>query len=253
VISLYLQNIMMLSPNQAIRFTLSTAVTAALSFIAGMSDAVGFSQTGEFVSFMSGNTTRMAIAFSNSDFSRGKRLSMVLVIFVIGNALGAMIARLAGQYRRTVLLLYVFALLALAAGLPAISGLPDTLGLESLPGFILLAESDMTLPSLVLLILAMAGLNATVESVEGVGLNLTFVTGALAKFGRGLGDLILGKKSFGWVLQLVPWSGLVIGAIVGNLLDNKYGRDALWLPATMSFLLAAAFAFVPKGWQKQIV
>ena len=42
-------------------------LAALLSLIAGMADAIGFSQTGEFVSFMSGNTTRMGIFLSDGD------------------------------------------------------------------------------------------------------------------------------------------------------------------------------------------
>ncbi len=105
------------------------------------------------------------------------------------------------------------------------------------------------MPSLILLIFAMAGLNSIVESIAGVGLSLTFVTGALAKLGRGLGNLIMGERRFDWLLQLGPWSGLVIGAFVGNSLDNKFGRDALWLPSAISALIAAAIVLSPKDWQ----
>ncbi|WP_323163388.1 DUF1275 family protein, partial [Pseudomonas viridiflava] len=35
-------------------------LAASLSVLAGMTDAIGFMATGDFVSFMSGNTTRLA-------------------------------------------------------------------------------------------------------------------------------------------------------------------------------------------------
>ena len=229
----------------------SVAIAATLSFIAGMSDAIGFSQTGEFVSFMSGNTTRMAISMSNGDSTRGTRLLVVIALFIFGNAVAVIVGKLAGRYRRVVLTLYVSVLLALAAGLPAFSSRPDKLGLETLPGFSRIAAEDITMPSLVLLIFAMAGLNATVESVAGVALSLTFVTGALAKLGRGLGNLIMGEKNFDWALQLGPLCGLVLGAVLGNLLDNRVGRDALWLPCALSLLIAGAMIFCPKTWQTQ--
>ena len=42
-------------------------VNASLSVLAGMTDAIGFLATGDFVSFMSGNTTRLAVAVSEGD------------------------------------------------------------------------------------------------------------------------------------------------------------------------------------------
>ena len=237
-----------------LRAGVGLALTASLSIVAGMTDAIGFSQSGEFVSFMSGNTTKMAIAFSDGDGTRGRRLLMVLALFVIGNVLGAIVAKLGGRRHGTVLLLYVGVLLALAAGLPALPGVVDTLGLENLPGFgRLVSPRAITLPSLVLSILAMGALNSAVESVEGVGLGLTYVTGALSKFGRGLGKLIMGERKFDWVLHLGPFLGLVIGAFVGNLLDDRIGRSALWMPCGVVFLLALCSVLVPESWQRKFI
>ena len=234
------------------RIALSVAIAILLSCVAGMSDAIGFSQTGEFVSFMSGNTTRMAIALSNQDFSRGSRLAIVIGLFVAGNALGAIVARVGRRHKRAALLTYSCLLLVVSAVLPGVIGHPDTLGLENLPGGTRPLDPNMTLVSLVLLIFAMGALNCTVDSIEGVGLSLAFVSGAVAKFGRGLGNLLMGERRFDWAIQLGPWSGLVLGAMVGNLLDNRYGRGALWLPASLSLLLAGYSVLVPEKWQDGI-
>jgi uncharacterized membrane protein YoaK (UPF0700 family) len=235
------------------RIALSVAIAILLSCVAGMSDAIGFSQTGEFVSFMSGNTTRMAIALSNLDFSRGSRLAIVIGLFVAGNALGAIVARVGRRHKRSALLTYTCLLLVVSAVLPGVIGHPDTLGLENLPGGTRPLDPNMTLASLVLLIFAMGALNCTVDSIEGVGLSLAFVSGAVSKFGRGLGNLLMGERRFDWAIQLGPWSGLVLGAMVGNLLDNRYGRGALWLPASLSLLLAGYSFFAPEKWQEGIV
>jgi uncharacterized membrane protein YoaK (UPF0700 family) len=234
------------------RFVLGVALATLLSCIAGMSDAIGFSQTGEFVSFMSGNTTRMAIAFSIHDFSRGIRLAMVIGLFICGNALGAIVARLGRAHKRECLLAYSSLLLAISAGLPAVLGHADTLGLETLAGGALTLDPNMTLTSLVLLIFATSAVNCTVDSVEGVGLSLTFVSGALAKIGRGLGNLLVGERRVDWAVQLAPWGGLVFGAVVGNLLDDRYGRHALWLPATLCLLLVGCFLVTAREWQEGI-
>ncbi|HKY85385.1 MAG TPA: DUF1275 family protein, partial [Pseudorhodoplanes sp.] len=44
------------------------AIAATVSFLAGMTDAIGLLSIGDFVSFMSGNTTRAAIALGDGDF-----------------------------------------------------------------------------------------------------------------------------------------------------------------------------------------
>ena len=243
------------SSHPALRTLVGVLLTVALSSVAGMTDAIGFSQTGEFVSFMSGNTTRMAIAFGDGDWSRAERLGMVLFLFVVGNTLGAIIARFghARNMHGTAVILYISVLLALAAGLPAIPGLPEVLGLESLPGMTISPTMNMTLIGLVLTILAMGAMNSAVEEVAGVGVGLTYVTGALSKFGRGLGRLLMGERRFDWTLQLAPWTGIAIGALIGELCNNRFGRQAIWLPCLMSVVLTICSVLVPRDWQKTFI
>lgn len=235
-----------------LRTAVGLTLTASLSVVAGMTDAIGFAQSGEFVSFMSGNTTRMAIALGDGEFSRGRRLLMVLVLFVIGNVLGAIVAKLAGRRHGTVLLTYVGLLLALAASMPGVVGLRNTLGLEHFPGMSRFHQ-DMTLPSLVLGIFAMGALNSAIENVEGVGLGLTYVTGALSKFGRGLGKLIMGERRYDWMLHLGPIFGIVLGAFIGNVLDSHIGHHALWLPCGLVCILALCSVVVPESWQRKFI
>ena len=54
------------------------SLVASLSVLAGMTDAIGFMASGDFVSFMSGNTTRLAVAISDGDLG----LTLRLVILV---------------------------------------------------------------------------------------------------------------------------------------------------------------------------
>jgi len=42
-------------------------LVAGLSVLAGMTDAIGLLALGDFVSFMSGNTTRLAVAINDVD------------------------------------------------------------------------------------------------------------------------------------------------------------------------------------------
>ncbi|RMN61978.1 hypothetical protein ALQ55_01639 [Pseudomonas savastanoi pv. savastanoi] len=56
-------------------------LVASLSVLAGMTDAIGFMATGDFVSFMSGNTTRLAVAISAGDLSVTLRLALAIFAF----------------------------------------------------------------------------------------------------------------------------------------------------------------------------
>ena len=87
---------------------------AALSVLAGMTDAIGFLATGDFVSFMSGNTTRMAVALGDAHWALVARLALLIGAFIAGNALGVIIARLSAK--RAWPLLALSAALLLGAG-----------------------------------------------------------------------------------------------------------------------------------------
>ena len=120
------------------------ALAASLSVLAGMTDAIGFMATGDFVSFMSGNTTRLAVALSEGDMGMTARLTLAIGVFIAGNALGIVIAQL-GNRRALSLLLVVATLLCAAAAWPM----------------------EKNLLALVWAILAMGMLNAAVEQVNG--------------------------------------------------------------------------------------
>ncbi len=201
-------------------------LVAALSVLAGMTDAIGFMATGDFVSFMSGNTTRLAVAASAGDFGLVARLLMLVAVFIGGNALGVIVARL-GKRHALPLLLLVAALLGLAALLPV--------------AYKLLA--------LLLTITAMGMLNAAVEQVNGLPMGLTYVTGALSRFGRGLGRWLLGERPHGWRVQLVPWAGMLVGALIGALLEQRLGLQALYASAGLALLLAGIAWKIPHRWQ----
>lgn len=208
------------------RGRIGLALVASLSVLAGMTDAIGFMASGDFVSFMSGNTTRLAVAISDGDLGLTLRLVILVVTFVISNALGIVIGRLGG--RRTLpLLLCIATLLCLAAAWPY----------------------DTQLPALLAAIIAMGMLNAAVEEVNGLPVGLTYVTGALSRFGRGLGRWMLGERRNGWRVQLVPWSGMFIGAILGALLEQHFGLRALFASGLLAALLGVLSLSIPRRWQ----
>ncbi|MDY7559751.1 YoaK family protein [Pseudomonas sp. 10B1] len=201
-------------------------LVACLSVLAGMTDAIGFMASGDFVSFMSGNTTRLAVAISNGDLNLVLRLALLVATFIISNALGIVVSRMTS--RRTLpLLLCIAALLCASATWPF----------------------DNQLPALLGAITAMGMLNAAVEEVNGFPVGLTYVTGALSRFGRGLGRWMLGEQRNGWRVQLIPWTGMFVGAVVGALLEQHLGLKALFASGALSAILAVASLKIPRRWQ----
>ncbi|MCJ1882621.1 YoaK family protein [Pseudomonas nitroreducens] len=209
-----------------LRGRVGLGLVAGLSVLAGMTDAIGFLATGDFVSFMSGNTTRLAVAVSDHDPATLWRLSLAVICFVAGNAFGIVLARWFKR-RAAPLLLVVAALLGFAAIWPA----------------------DCRLPAFVSAIVSMGMLNAVVEQVNGMAIGLTYVTGALSRFGRGLGRWLLGERPNGWRVQLVPWSGMLLGGAAGALLEQHLGLMAMAVSCALACTLAVTVHFVPRPWQ----
>ncbi|WP_444756847.1 YoaK family protein [Pseudomonas sp. A014] len=208
------------------RGTVGLYFVAALSVLAGMTDAIGFMATGDFVSFMSGNTTRLAVSLGSAELGPVLRLALVIAAFVLGNALGVIVAARSG--RRHWPLLGVIALLLAVAGMLPV---------------------PMQLLALLAAVTAMGMINAVVEEVNGLPIGLTYVTGALSRFGRGLGRTLLGQQRLGWRVQLVPWSGMFIGAVLGVLLEQRFERAALLASALTALLLAVVSWKIPRRWQ----
>lgn len=204
-------------------------LVASISFLAGMTDAVGLMLTGNFVSFMTGNTTRAALAFGTGDFGHAAVLLAAILTFIAGNALGIVVAHVADR-RAFVVLACVSILLATAAGV---------------------AQPSLLLVQFYLVVLAMGMVNATVEHIEGLPIGLTYVTGALSRFGRGIGRFLLGERDFAWTVQILPWSGMMVGAVIGALLAGALGARALWLVSLVALVLALSTFFIPRPLQRR--
>ncbi|MBF8669627.1 DUF1275 domain-containing protein [Pseudomonas putida] len=210
---------------QMLRGRVGLGLVAGLSVLAGMTDAIGLLALGDFVSFMSGNTTRLAVAISDADLALVLRLSAAVLGFVVGNALGVLLAR-AFRRRAWPVLLVVAALLGFAAAWPW----------------------AVTFPALLAATLAMGMINAVVEQVNGLPIGLTYVTGALSRFGRGLGRWLLGERRNGWRVQLVPWAGMLLGAALGAWLEHHLGLQALAVSCALACVLALVSRFIPRTW-----
>lgn len=192
-------------------------LASCLSAVAGYVDAIGFLMTGGFfVSFMSGNTTRLGIGLAevsgHAAFAAG-----LIVTFVAGAALGALVGRLAGRARHPLVLLLVAGLLGCAA-------LLDTIGADHM--------------AITLIVLAMGAENTVFAEHGEVRIGLTYMTGTLVKLGKRLTATLFGGDRFGWVPLFVLWMGLLTGAVLGAVAYRFVGAQALWGAAGIMSLMA---------------
>lgn len=189
----------------------------AAAALAGFVDAAGFLAADRyFVSFMSGNTTRLGV-----DLVTAPQVAwipaLLLAGFVCGVTGGAMLAVRAGDRRKPVVLGAVAMLLALAA-LAQLANQPAML--------------------LGLLVLAMGALNNTFQRDGEVAVGLTYMTGALVRMGQGLAARLSGTGGTNWASWGLLWLGLAGGAICGAYAWLIWPGIALWLAAGWAGLLA---------------
>jgi uncharacterized membrane protein YoaK (UPF0700 family) len=198
--------------------------------LAGFVDSVGFlAAEGYFVSFMSGNTTRLAVDIAQNP-KQAMMPALLICGFVSGVALGAILAAKAGIWRKPVVLGTVATLLMLAAGM--------RMG----------GQAGMALAPIVL---AMGALNNTFQRNGEVAVGLTYMTGALVRLGQGLAALVTGTaQGAGWLAYLALWMGLAGGAVLGALIYLRQPDLPLWLAAIFAAILAAAATPIARDGQQ---
>ncbi len=190
---------------------------ACLAALAGYVDAVGFIQLGGFfVSFMSGNSTRAAVGLADHLPDAGRAFALI-GSFVAGVICGSLAGAFAGRRRGGVILVLVAAMLALAA-------------ISQGSGLALLAGAAMAF--------AMGAENAIFEHQGEVRVGLTYMTGALVKFGQRVAGALMGGPPMAWAPHLTLWLGLVGGAIAGALIYPLLELGSLWAAVVAAGVLA---------------
>jgi uncharacterized membrane protein YoaK (UPF0700 family) len=201
-------------------------LACALSALAGYVDGIGFLHLGGlFVSFMSGNSTRMGVSLASGNWSAAGEALILIVLFVLGAAIGSLIVLGRGRHSQSRLLLAEALLLAAAALLYAF-------GLDRL--------------AIAAIVLAMGLENAVFQIEGGGGLGLTYVTGALVKVGQLIAAALTGGARFGWVPNLLLWAALVAGSVLGALAYHWINLAAIWFAAAFALGLSALVAVTVK-------
>lgn len=192
------------------------AFAMCLSVLAGFIDATGFVLTGGlFVSFMSGNSARMAVSLadgSNVAFFAGA----LVALFLAGVIGGALLAPWKRARRKSVVMAFTTAIPVLAAVL-------TTLGHRVSAALVLAA--------------AMGSLNNMFLREGQVSIGVTHMTGTLVRAGQRFAGAIRGESDSDWLPYLLLWSCLVSGAAAGAFLANIDLVLCVWIAVALVVIM----------------
>jgi uncharacterized membrane protein YoaK (UPF0700 family) len=194
-------------------------VAAALSAIGGFIDAVGYlSLGGFFVSFMSGNSTRLGVGIGTGSIGALVALGLIAT-FVAGVAAGAWTA---GRGSGRAVLRLVAGVLVIAAGAAT------------------LQQSGV---AVALAAFAMGAVNSTFAHEGGLPVGLTYMTGTLVRIGQAIAAIPAGGHRLDWLPYAWHWLALIAGATVGAFAQQRFGLNALWIGAVAMIVLALSAPF----------
>ncbi len=222
--SVHLRSLNRARYNHAVTSYDRRAITLAigLASLAGYVDACGYLATGGlFVSFMSGNSTRLSVTTARTEWIYAGLLFGVILLFVFGVILGSSIARMSGLKRKSHVLILVGILLAGGATFHFLG---------------------MTFPSMGLVVMAMGAENAVFQKDGEVTIGLTYMTGTLVRLGQQLTGILFGGPRDTWWPYALHWLGLVGGAILGAVAHSMLRSLSLWPAVFAAFFLSASAA-----------
>ena len=197
------------------------ALAAGMAFVAGATDVYGLAELHDlYVSFMSGNTTMLGVALGTGDAIRAADVAVLISLFVTGAAGGAVLANLVGRLSTPA----VISVVSIVLCVPLL-----------IPSWTVYA-----------FLLAMEALNAAISKVGAASVSLTYVTGALVKFGQGLGDWVTGQRAdWSWLIQAAMWGSLLTGSCAAAFVRHV-GVARPWpLPLAGVLLNCIGFALRP--------
>lgn len=200
-------------------------IATCLAALAGYVDALGFLELGGFfVSFMSGNSTRLGVGLGEGS-TQALIPAGLVCLFIVGVVCGSLVGHFSQQYRRPAVLFFVSGLLAAAA-------LSDLAGLGVV--------------AVVAMVIAMGAENSVFERGGEVSIGVTYMTGTLVKLGQRIAAAMLGGDKLAWSWYLLLWLGLVAGAVTGATVYAAIGLGGLWIAAVVAALLATVALFVTR-------
>lgn len=196
-----------------------------LTFIGGFANGYSyFTRGGAFVSFHTGNITKLGIAAVTQDGG----MFLACIVPILGGLLGAILAQLlkAKLDQRPPLFWQRATLLLELAAFAAVGAMPGSVSDDAVNFFL----------SMVMMFQL-----SNFRKFEGNVHNSTIETGNLRSLGAHLGDLLLKHdlamlKKTGRYFVLV--ASFPVGALAGGFLGLRVGGPAIWVCSVLTALLA---------------
>lgn len=200
------------------------ALAAALSAVAGFVDSVAFVELGGyFVSFMSGNSTRLGVGLA-LDWSHAAIAASLIACFIVGVILGAF-ANTKGDKAGSLRVLVIVATALVSAAL--------------------LADMHAKAAAIALLAMSMGAVNSVFLRDGEVSIGVTYMTGTLVRFGQRLAGALMGGPRYAWAPYLLLWLGLILGAVAGAAAYQNFALNAVWFAAAAITAIALVFTRLP--------
>lgn len=190
--------------------------------LAGFVDAIAFVVLqGNFVAFMSGNSTILASSTATGHWSLAGLSGLLILLFFVGCAAGAAIVRWAGPGAHRLLMASIAVITLIGA----------------------IIANTVSQWSGVLLIALVGGLiNSALAAKTDVHVGLTYVTGTLVKAAHQLVEGIGTDRRWDWLQIVGFWFAFAVGAALGGLAYHGLGAPAMWIAAAMA-VVAGALTF----------
>jgi uncharacterized membrane protein YoaK (UPF0700 family) len=192
-------------------------LACALCAVAGYVDGLGFLHLGGlFVSFMSGNTTRLGVGLAQSSWWTAAEALGLIALFVTGAVTGSLIVRRGQRYSQASVLLTETVLLAIAG---------------------IVANFGWTWFAVSMIVIAMGLENAVFQVGGAGGLGLTYVTGALVRMGQLMAAALSGGARWAWAPELLLWTAMALGAALGAVAYLRLELQSIWFAAAATLII----------------
>jgi uncharacterized membrane protein YoaK (UPF0700 family) len=193
-------------------------IVFGLSFVAGLVDVLGFSSIGgHFLSFMSGNSTFLALAIGRGDIMLAAGLMALIGLFFIGVMMGMGV----GEFDRArasslkPLVLLIVSLILFGSGFLALFGFPEA--------------------AIGMAVIAMGMMNTALSRKDGVVFGLTYLTGAVVQSALHTYLKLKGDHEASAWPFMAQWSALIMGGIIGVFLHHSQGLIGFFTAGLLVF------------------
>jgi uncharacterized membrane protein YoaK (UPF0700 family) len=213
------------------KFGSETRLSWVLAALAGLIGAVAFTHSaGYFVTFMTGNTERAALAYFRDQPWLAITAVLLLISFVGGVVVASLCRRhlwVAHPHGPTVL-----TALSLAA---ATTDCIATHGWS--------AMGDLSFEPIPFVAFGIGALNTSFVKDGEVSTPLSYVTGTLVKMGQGIERHISGGSATAWLGYMLLYISFIVGATIGGSISLVANGSQMLAVATIVCTLTAGYTY----------